>query len=258
MADPQPLTLYQQQYNDQNTNVLDVTDNAWIDAPSVEQWLIENAPGGIDTSEDTIFFINWWGRDDFQFHVYTKTDEPDPDTGYNFGQVRESRKMIAWGGTTAADEESGLGALGTNRVWFYDLSAGPESWTDNWNVDDADLDGNGRVDYRMPPSWEYLTPGGNKPGRQSDEGPRADHALRRDRSAVHDLAAVHAGTHTAAHAELGQPRPQHLRGLDRRRRLRDLHPAGPGGRRGRGTAEDPHDARPPGRRARRASRSRAS
>ena len=43
---------------------------------------------------------------------------PDPDTGYNFGEVRASRKMIAWGGTTS-------------RLWFYDLSAGPEVWTDN-------------------------------------------------------------------------------------------------------------------------------
>ena len=86
-----------------------------------------------------MFFVNWCGRDDFKFHVYTKTDEPDPDTGYNFGIERDSRKMIAWGGTTPDDEESGLGSL--HRIWFYDLSAGPEGWTDNWNVDD---------DYRLP------------------------------------------------------------------------------------------------------------
>ena len=61
--------------------------------------------------------------------------------------------MIAWGGTTADDEENGLGAL--HRVWFHDLSAGPESWTANWNVDDPDLDGNGVEDYRMPATWEY-------------------------------------------------------------------------------------------------------
>jgi hypothetical protein len=100
---------------------------------------------------------NWYGQPNFRFHVYTKTDEPDPDTGYNFGVERESRKLIAWGGTTPDDEENGLGAL--RRVWFYDLSAGPESKTDNWNVDDADLDGDGVPDYRMPPIWEY-TPGG--------------------------------------------------------------------------------------------------
>jgi hypothetical protein len=60
----------------------------------------------------------------------SSTDEPDPDTGYNFGIERESRKLIAWGGTTPDDEENGLGSL--HRLWFYDLSAGPEGWTDNW------------------------------------------------------------------------------------------------------------------------------
>jgi hypothetical protein len=49
------------------------------------------------------------------------------------------------------------------RVWFYDLSAGPESWTDNWNVDDADVDEDGVADFRLPPVWEYLTNGGFRP-----------------------------------------------------------------------------------------------
>ncbi len=96
---------------------------------------------GVDTRRNTIYLINWYGRSDFKFHVYTKTDEPDPDTGYDFGELRESRKLIAWGGTTADDEENGLGS--TRRVWFHDLSAGPEAWAGNWNVDDADLDGDG-------------------------------------------------------------------------------------------------------------------
>ena len=64
---------------------------------------------GVDTRKDTIYFINWCGRSDFNVHVYTKIDEPDPDTGYNFGVNRDSRKIIAWGGTTADDEENGLG-----------------------------------------------------------------------------------------------------------------------------------------------------
>jgi hypothetical protein len=132
-----------------------VGQNYWISAPAVEQWLAKNAEPalGVDTQQYTIFFVNWYGRDDFKFHVYTKIGEPDPDTGYDFGQNRDSRKIIAWGGTTPDDEETGLGSL--HRIWFYDLSAGPESWTDNWNVDDADLDGNGVTDYRMPPVWEY-------------------------------------------------------------------------------------------------------
>lgn len=161
MAEPADLTLFQQYYNAQIKNVLNVTDNRFIDAPSVEKWLIDHAPAGVDTSEDTVFFINWWGRDDFVHHVYTKFGEPDPDTGYDFGVNRQSRRIIAWGGTTPEDEETGLGAgRGVNRVWFHDLSAGPESWTDNWNVDRKDVDGDGVADYRMPPIWEYLTPGG--------------------------------------------------------------------------------------------------
>jgi hypothetical protein len=157
LAEPAPLTVLQQAYNDQQNNVIEVTDNHHIDAPTVERWLADHPPAGVDTRQNTIFFVNWYGRPDFKFHVYTKTNEPDPDTGYNFGVQRESRKLIAWGGTTPDDEEDGLGRL--RRVWFYDLSAGPESWTDNWNVDDADVDGDDVPDYRMPPIWEY-TPGG--------------------------------------------------------------------------------------------------
>ena len=160
LATPVPRTLFQDQYNAQVHNVLDVETNHFIDAPSVEKWLIDNAPAGVDTHRNTIFFINWWGRPDFKFHVYTKFGEPDPDTGYDFGVNRQSRKIIAWGGTPADDEETGLGARGERRVWFHDLSAGPESWTDNWNVDNADVDGDGVADYRLPPIWEYLTAGG--------------------------------------------------------------------------------------------------
>jgi hypothetical protein len=161
LAQPAPLTLFQTQYNDQKKNVLDVRDNHHIDAPSVEKWLATNPPAGVDTRRNTVFFINWYGRSDFKFHVYTKTNEVEPDTGYNFGVQRQSRKIIAWGGTTADDEENGLGS--TRRVWFHDLSAGPESWTENWNVDTPDLDGNGVEDYRMPPIWEYAAGGYRAP-----------------------------------------------------------------------------------------------
>ncbi len=139
-------TLFQQYYNAEVNNVLDVTGPVlYIDGPTVEKWL--NSHLLVDQSKAyTIVFINWYGRSDFKFHVYTKTDQPDPDTGYNFGELRASRKMIAWGG-------------GKSRTWFYDLSAGPEAWTNNWDVDDADVDGDTIPDYRMPPIWEY-TPGG--------------------------------------------------------------------------------------------------
>lgn len=154
IAQPADLTLYQEAYNEQDAAFLEVADNHTIDAPSVEKWLADhsNMIDALDTSEYTVFFINWYGRGDFKHHVYTKMDEPDPDTGENFG-TRDSRQLIAWGGTTPDDEESGLGSL--HRIWFYDLSAGPEAWTDNWNVDDADLDGDGVEDYRLPPVWEY-------------------------------------------------------------------------------------------------------
>ena len=159
LAKPAPLTEYQQAYNDQAKHVLTITKNYAIDAPSVEKWLAYHPPSGVDTRRNTIFFINWYGRSDFKFHVYTKIGEPDPDTGYDFGQNRDSRKLIAWGGTTADDEETGLGS--TRRVWFHDLSAGPESWTSNYDVDHADVDGDGVADYRMPPTWEYRA-GGNR------------------------------------------------------------------------------------------------
>jgi hypothetical protein len=134
------LTDYQTLYNEQKNNVLDVTGPVlYIDAPSVESWLAQNL--SVPDKGYTVVFINWHGRQDFRFHVYSKTDAPDPDTGHNFGAT-DSRQMIAWGGSHS-------------RLWFYDLSAGPEFNTDNWNVDDRDLDGNGDEEYRMPPIWEY-------------------------------------------------------------------------------------------------------
>lgn len=163
IAVTKPLTVYQQAYNAQVHNSLDVTSNNWIDAPSVEKWLAANADAmlGIDTTQYTVFLVNWFGRPDFMFHVYTKTGEPDPETGYDFGLLRDSRKLIAWGGTTPDDPQTGLGSL--HRIWFYDLSAGPEGNTGNFNVDDADLDGNGVLDYRMPPTWEYGNTSGYRP-----------------------------------------------------------------------------------------------
>jgi hypothetical protein len=161
LAKPAPLTEYQAAYNEQANKTRTITSNHTIDAPSVEKWLAYNPPAGVDTRRNTIFFINWYGRADFKFHVYTKTNEPDPDTGKNFGAETDSRKMIAWGGTTADDEENGLGS--TRRVWFHDLSAGPESWTSNYDITNADVDGDGQADYRMPPIWEYAANGYRQP-----------------------------------------------------------------------------------------------
>jgi len=171
------ITLFQQQYNDMQKNVLDVSQNYFIDAPSVEKWLVANSTGLVDTTRNTIFFINWWGnettpRAGFKFHTYTKFGEPDPDTGYDFGIRRQSRKIIAWGGTPPAgpngDEETGLADV--RRIWFHDLSAGPESWSLNYNVDTPDADGDGKADYIIPAVWEYLLPGGYGPRNGRDLG----------------------------------------------------------------------------------------
>lgn len=156
---PGDLTEYQQLYNEQATNILDVTGPVlYIDAPSVEEWLMEEGEDELDINPErsyTVYLINWHGRRDFQFHVYTKTDDKDPDTGFTFGQL-DSRKLIAWGGSHG-------------RTWFYDLSAGPEAWTGNFIVDERDLDGNGVEDYRMPPIWEYAEGGYRAPTALSSD-----------------------------------------------------------------------------------------
>lgn len=139
-----PITPFQDLYNQETRNVLDVAGPVlYIDAPTVEKYLARDSDGKPGYA---IYFINWFNRRDFRFHVYTKTDEVDPDTNYNFGTLRGSRKMIAWGGSVS-------------RSWFYDLSAGPESWTNNWSVDDD------QSEYHMPPIWEYRA-GGYRPKRQ--------------------------------------------------------------------------------------------
>jgi len=155
-------TEFQEAYNEQE-GTRDVGQNHFIDAPAVERWLIDHAPVSVDTRRNTIFFINWWGRSDFIDHVYTKFGEPDPDTGYDFGANHETRKIIAWGGTTPDDEETGLGRRGEQRVWFHDLSAGPESWAGSFDITNPDLDGDDEPDYRIPPAWEYAAGGYRAP-----------------------------------------------------------------------------------------------
>ena len=139
-----PLTTYQARYNAQTKNVLDVSGPVlYIDAPQVEKWLQAN-----DAQRDhgyTVYFVNWYGRPDFRFHVFTKTDEPDPDTGFNFGALAQNA-ISSWGGTSS-------------RSWFYDFSAGPEWNMANWVVDREDLDGDDVPEYRMPTIWEYATNG---------------------------------------------------------------------------------------------------
>jgi hypothetical protein len=145
-----PLTLYQQLYNAQTKNVRDVTAPVlYVSATRVEDWLNRH-----DSRSDrgyTIYFVNWHGRSDFRFHVYTKTDEPDPDTDFNFGELPHTA-INSWGGTTS-------------RTWFYDFSAGPEWNSTNWFVDKEDLGTDGIAEYRMPVSWEYAAGGYRSPDR---------------------------------------------------------------------------------------------
>jgi hypothetical protein len=151
-----PITAFQEAYNEQGRSVTQVRGPVLhVDGAKVEKWLADHDPEANDRGY-TLYLINWYGQADFQFHVYTKTDEPDPDTGYNFGLRRATRKMISWGGTHS-------------RSWFYDFSAGPESWGGSYNITDADLDGDGSPDYRIPPVWEYDNGGYRPPERLSHD-----------------------------------------------------------------------------------------
>lgn len=151
-----PLTQAQHLYNGQAANVLDVKRNIEIPADEVEARLALDPPAGVNTREHTVFLIDWYGRKDFRFHVYGKTGEPTIDKGFDYGML-DHTKTVAWGGTTATDEETGLGA--TRRVWFYDFSAGPDHFTSNGHVDEPDLDEDGSPDRRIPVSWEYSKKG---------------------------------------------------------------------------------------------------
>jgi hypothetical protein len=158
-----PITAFQEAYNEQGNNapgerrpLVEVRGQVLsIDAAKAEKWLVDHDPDAADRGY-TLYFINWYGRSDFQFHVYTKTDEPDPDTGYNFGVKRATRKMVSWGGTHS-------------RNWFYDFSAGPESWGGSYDINTVDLDGDGSADYRIPPIWEYDAAGYRVPDRLSHD-----------------------------------------------------------------------------------------
>ena len=64
--------------------------------------------------------------------------------------------MVAWGGSPAAGART-AGSGREARVWFYDVSAGPDYGTANWLLELADIDGDGVADDRIPPIWEYGT-----------------------------------------------------------------------------------------------------
>jgi hypothetical protein len=159
-----PLTFYQKAYNCQaipedgtppacatpaTTIAKPVTGNLEIDGVKAENYLADHSSDiGVDSSQYTIYLVNWYGRPDFKFHSYTRAAAADSDTGTVFG-ARASRRTNAWGGSVREGKNQ--------RVWFYDLSANPEAWTTSWDITNADVDGDKVLDYRMPPIWEYGT-----------------------------------------------------------------------------------------------------
>ncbi len=174
LAKQKPLTAFQSAYNQQVHRSRTVSDNAWIDAPSVERWLGSHASDlGLKRRDYTVFYLNWYGRPDFRFHIYSKTGEPEPDTKIDLGEVREYTKLVAFGGSTPDDPQSATGAV--QRVWFYDFSAGPDGFSGNWNVDDPRIvppfigatptvdPSPGPMTYRIPVMWDYGRSDGYRP-----------------------------------------------------------------------------------------------
>lgn len=147
-----PIDPIQQLYNEQRHNVVDVgPQERYIDAPSTEAWLERQSHLrlGLDPGQDTVFLVNWHGRADFQFHTFTHSGHPDPDTGVDGGNYVGSLTR-AWGGSSGP-------------TWFYDLSAGPVYTDVSWDVDDPDYTADGVTDYRIPPIWEYGNTSGYRP-----------------------------------------------------------------------------------------------
>jgi hypothetical protein len=161
LARPAPLTAFQDIYNHQQSRSLDVTDNELIDARTVESWLAANGRSllGVDTSQDTVFYIDWFGQPGFRFHLYD-VPQRDPDTGFDFGS-RDKNKVVAYGGTPSTDPN----ATGS-RTWFYDVSAGPDRDTFGYDLDDIDIPGWTPGAYRLPPVWEYGNP---RPAQPHDD-----------------------------------------------------------------------------------------
>jgi hypothetical protein len=160
-------SFFQFLYNLQPGRALDITNNLVIDPVAVERWLVEHPAPGIDPERNTVVFVNWWGRDDFRFHDYEVTGEPQSETGADFAAGPFEGRMIAWGGTAPHNEETGFGR--ESRTWFHDLSAGPDWRTGGWVIDDR-LGGGPDPSWQtiFPPVWEYLA------GNAEDRWPLPD------------------------------------------------------------------------------------
>jgi hypothetical protein len=148
-------TVYQQAYSAHPLSAQHIPASYLIDATEAERWLAANAGPllGVDTTRPTVFFLNWFGRPDFRFHTYAFLGKA-PDLPFPLGATHEGQ-MVAWGGSPP---DAPYGALGRQaRLWFYDVSAGPEYTTANWLLDVADFNPDGVTEERIPPVWEYGT-----------------------------------------------------------------------------------------------------
>ena len=130
-------TEFQELYNSQPGALVTITENLRVPAEDIELWLEKNmyrvgCPEGY-----TLFLLDGYTGGHLPFHTYF-FDEPDFDTGQQFG-LSDSRQLIAFGGRYG-------------RVWFYDLSAGPEYWSNNW---DPSLYWNAD-EQAKPPVWHYM------------------------------------------------------------------------------------------------------
>ncbi|MDX6586250.1 MAG: hypothetical protein QOI31_723 [Solirubrobacterales bacterium] len=175
IGQPTPPTGDQLLYNNQAANELEIDDEILrIDGAKVEKWLLENlgsAPG-LGNGKNALVFINWHGRPDFRFHVFLPNGR-DPDTGRD-DRLIDPALGSEWGGTHG-------------RLWFYDVSAGPDST--NWNLDDEEFFrriasslGDGFADIRIPPVWEM---GGGLPDYIVPDATTATYLLARFSLFVH-------------------------------------------------------------------------
>ena len=153
--------------------------NYHVDATYLEDWLnqevLEGSYSFVDARGEparpirgayTVFLLSTYDSDDFTFHTYYYKDEPDPDMcvdsgtqavvpcataapgspHYAWGLIRDSRQSIRWG------DDPG------SRSVFYDVSAGPDHFTQGGYLPD-----NAYVSYAYPqyfyPAqlaiWEY-------------------------------------------------------------------------------------------------------
>ena len=152
---------------------------------------------------------------DFIDHVYTKFGEPDPDTGNDFGAERQSRKIIAWGGTTPDDEETGLGSARRQPRLVLRPLRRPRGLGRQLRHHQRGPRRRRRARLPDPGRLGVRARTATARRRAARGRPRLAGALRGDQPAVHLVAALPAVPDAAAAAERDQPRPQHVRGAGR-------------------------------------------